>query len=107
MYIDTNFVAINFQFGGILIVNLSSRKNFQIEYDVLENQIKLVPIRYSDFLSCVQLLFRAKLDEGAQEHPRFDWTQATNFSSMILWIGARKNYVKLKYQITVRYMKIG
>lgn len=50
MYIDGNFVAINFQFGGILIVNLSSRKNFQIEYDVLENQIKLVPIRYSDFL---------------------------------------------------------
>ena len=50
MYIDTNFVAINFQFGGILIVNLSSRKNFQIEYDVLENQIKLVPIRYNDFL---------------------------------------------------------
>ena len=50
MHIDKNFVAINFQLGGILIVNLSSRKNFQIEYDVLENQIKLVPIRYSVFL---------------------------------------------------------
>ena len=50
MHIDKNFLAINFQLGGILIVNLSSRKKFQIEYDVLVNQIKLVPIRCSDYL---------------------------------------------------------
>ena len=40
MYIDKNFVAINFQLSKILIVNLVSRKNFLIESDALENQIK-------------------------------------------------------------------
>ena len=40
MFIDKNFVAINFQRSRILIVNLVSRKNFLIEIDALENQIK-------------------------------------------------------------------
>ena len=42
MYIDGNFVGLNFNEDGILLVNLATRKKFLIQSQVIQNQIKLV-----------------------------------------------------------------